>query len=81
MARHLATTDKLGAPVYFCDSRPPWQRGTNENTNGPLRDYCPEGVGLTNHPPAHLLVVEHELKHRPAWSFKTVVRLSYSPFC
>ncbi|ASL07794.1 transposase [Mycobacterium intracellulare subsp. chimaera] len=32
MARHLATTDKLGAPVYFCDSRSPWQRGTNENT-------------------------------------------------
>jgi IS30 family transposase len=32
MARHLATADKLGAPVYFCDSRSPWQRGTNENT-------------------------------------------------
>jgi hypothetical protein len=32
MARHLATTGKLGAPVYFCDSRSPWQRGTNENT-------------------------------------------------
>ena len=32
MARHLATTDKLGAPVYFCDSRSPWQRGSNENT-------------------------------------------------
>jgi IS30 family transposase len=38
MARHLATTAKLGAPVYFCDSRSPWQRGTNENTNGLLRD-------------------------------------------
>ena len=32
MARHLATSDKLGAPVYFCDSRSPWQRGSNENT-------------------------------------------------
>jgi transposase, IS30 family len=37
MARHLSTTDKLGAPVYFCDSRSPWQRGSNENTNGLLK--------------------------------------------
>jgi len=66
MARHLAITDKLGAPVYFCDSRSPWQRGSNENTNGLLRDYFPKGVSLTNHPPAHLLAVEHELNHRPA---------------
>ncbi len=42
MARHLATSDKLGAPVYFCDSRSPWQRGSNENPNGLLRDY-PQG--------------------------------------
>jgi IS30 family transposase len=60
MARHLASTEKLGAPVYFCDSRSPWQRGTNENTNGLLRDYFPKGVSLTSRPPAHLLAVEHE---------------------
>jgi IS30 family transposase len=65
MARHLATTDKLGAPVYFCDSRSPWQRGSNENTNGLLRDYFPKGVSLTNHSTIHLLAVEHELNHRP----------------
>jgi IS30 family transposase len=65
MARHLATTDKLGAPVYFCDSRSPWQRGSNENTNGLLRDYFPKGVSLTSHPPTHLLAVERELNHRP----------------
>ncbi|WP_428833722.1 IS30 family transposase [Mycobacterium avium] len=65
MARHLATTDKLGAPVYFCDSRSPWQRGTNENTNGLLRDYFPKGVTLISHPPEQLLAVEHELNHRP----------------
>jgi transposase, IS30 family len=70
MARHLATTDKLGAPVYFCDSRSPWQRGTNENTNGLLRDYFPKGVTLINHPPAHLLAVEHELNHRPRMVLK-----------
>jgi IS30 family transposase len=65
MARHLTTTAKLGAPIYFCDSHSPWQRGTNENTNGLLRDYFPKGVALINHPPAHLLAVENELNHRP----------------
>ena len=65
MARHLATTDKLGAPVYFCDSRSPWQRGSNENTNGLLRDYFPKGVTLKNHGPEHLSAVESELNHRP----------------
>lgn len=65
MARHLATTEKLGAPVYFCDSRSPWQRGSNENTNGLLRDYFPKGVTLINHPAAHLQAVEDELNHRP----------------
>jgi IS30 family transposase len=41
MARHLTIAQSLGAPVYFCDSRSPWQRGSNENTNGLLRDYFP----------------------------------------
>lgn len=63
MTRHLATAEKLGAPVYFCDSRSPWQRGTNENTNGLLRDYFPKGVGVASHQPAHLLAVENELNH------------------
>ena len=65
MARHIATAEKLGAPVYFCDSRSPWQRGTNENTNGLLRDYFPKGVTLINHLPEHLLAVEDELNTRP----------------
>jgi transposase, IS30 family len=46
MARHLTITQSLGAPVYFCDSRSPWQRGSNENTNGLLRDYFPKGTDL-----------------------------------
>ncbi|WP_420866104.1 IS30 family transposase [Mycolicibacterium neoaurum] len=65
MARHVATADRLGAPVYFCDSRSPWQRGTNENTNGLLRDYFPKGVTLANHSLKHLLAVENELNQRP----------------
>src|SRR5664279_1332218 len=64
-ARHLATAAKLGAPVYFCDSRSPWQRGSNENMNGVLRDYFPKGTDLSVHSPEHLLAVESELNNRP----------------
>ena len=65
MARHVAITASLGAPVYFCDSHSPWQRGSNENTNGLLRDYFPKGTDLSIHPPQHLLAVEDELNARP----------------
>jgi IS30 family transposase len=65
MARHLAITKTLGTPVYFCDSRSPWQRGSNENTNGLLRDYFPKGTDLRVHRAEHLLAVESELNNRP----------------
>jgi IS30 family transposase len=65
MARHLTITATLGTPVYFCDSRSPWQRGSNENTNGLLRDYFPKGTDLRVHPAEHLLAVEYELNRRP----------------
>jgi IS30 family transposase len=65
MARHLTITESLGAPVYFCDSRSPWQRGSNENANGLLRDYFPKGTDLARHSPEHLLGVENELNNRP----------------
>lgn len=65
MARHLTITRSLGAPVYFCDSHSPWQRGSNENMNGLLRDYFPKGTDLGVHPPEHLLAVEEELNNRP----------------
>jgi IS30 family transposase len=65
MARHLTITETLGAPVYFCDSRSPWQRGSNENTNGLLRDYFPKGTDSRVHPAHHLLAVENELNNRP----------------
>ena len=64
MARHLTITQSLGAPV-FCDSRSPWQRGSNENTNGLLRDYFPKGTDLSTHSTQHLLAVENELNNRP----------------
>jgi IS30 family transposase len=65
MARHVEITQSLGSPVYFCDSHSPWQRGTNENTNGLLRDYFPKGTDLSIHTPEHLLEVENELNARP----------------
>ena len=65
MARHLRVKESLGVPVYFCDSHSPWQRGTNENTNGLLRDYFPKGTDLGAHPAAHLRAVEDELNARP----------------
>ena len=65
MARHLTITRSLGTPVFFCDSHSPWQRGSNENTNGLLRDYFPKGTDLSVHSPQHLLAVENELNNRP----------------
>ncbi len=65
MARHLTIAKTLGAPVYFCDSHSPWQRGSNENMNGLLRDYFPKGTNLSTHSAKHLLGVENELNRRP----------------
>jgi IS30 family transposase len=65
MARHLTITRSLGAPVFFCDPHSPWQRGSNENTNGLLRDYFPKGTDLSVHSPQHLQAVENELNTRP----------------
>lgn len=65
MARHTDITADLGAPVYFCDSHSPWQRGSNENANGLLRQYFPKGTNLNLHTPDHLRAVEYEVNNRP----------------
>jgi IS30 family transposase len=65
MARHTSIARSLGVSVYFCDSHSPYQRGSNENTNGLLRDYFPRGTDLSSHSPEHLIAVEDELNRRP----------------
>jgi IS30 family transposase len=65
MAQHARFSVATGVPVYFCDPRSPWQRGSNENTNGLLRQYFPKRSNLKIHTQAHLDAVAHELNGRP----------------
>ena len=65
MARHAELRIETGLSIFFCDPHSPWQRGSNENTNGLLRQYFPKGTDLAAHDAAHLDAVAHALNTRP----------------
>ena len=65
MSEHVSFRVATDMDVYFCDAGSPWQRGSNENTNGLLRQYFPKGTSLSTHTAEYLREVAAELNERP----------------
>lgn len=65
MAAHMAFTEETGIKVFFCDPHSPWQRGTNENTNGLIRQYFPKGTNFANVAEEDVALVQDKLNGRP----------------
>ena len=65
MAQHAQLRINTGLEIYFCAPQSPWQRGSNENTNGSLRQYFPKSTDLSQHGADELCAVAHTLNTRP----------------
>ena len=83
MCHHHALTAATNMPVYFCRPGRPWQRPSNENTNGLLRNYFPKSSDLRLHSPADLARVAEELNRRPrktlGWQTPTALFATLQP--
>ncbi|SDP94881.1 Integrase core domain-containing protein, partial [Rhodoferax sp. OV413] len=73
MAAHKRFTMATDIQVFFCDPQSPWQRGSNENTNGLLRQYMPKGVDISGYSQLQLNAIARQLNQRPrkTLGFKT----------
>lgn len=65
MALHETLSKRLHMDIFFCDAHSPWQRGSNENANGLIREFLPKGMDLSTVTHQQLTAIEHSLNHRP----------------
>ena len=65
LTQHRELASASGISIFFCEPHSPWQRGTNENTNGLIRQYFPKSTDLNQHSAARIAQVARELNNRP----------------
>jgi len=85
LSAHADLTRTVALPVYFCQPHSPWQRGSNENMNGLIRDYFPKGTDLAVHTAERLTEVAAELNNRPRKTLRwtspaTLIAAHLGPF-
>ena len=77
MSYHARLTTATGVEVYFADPHSPWQRGSNENTNGLIRTFYPKGTDFSNYSEEDLKVVQNSLNNRPRKVLKFLTPIEF----